>query len=322
MTTRNAWMPRIAQTLSLLLLCFAADVACGQAVQQASSAAATSDAVAPPELGSLPTIAIPDKNEKPFSIPLKTSLGFTGGDTLSMTSVKAGTNVPIWYSGTLGNGGPDMLLTAGANFGADFLDSSTLLDVQDTLFTAGGSLTLMKRMNDRWRLVTSVNVSYKGDGDATANVVNVSGMGMAMWHKSEQVQWTFGVAATGQQNIPVIPMVGVTWKPNDDWEMSLGIPQTRIARRVDWFGPQSDTWLYTGVLGLGGGTYAVRRDSGLDDQLTIKGFPLAMGLEKRGDGTTWFCELGVVVAREIEYEVTGETEDIGEGLYARVGLKF
>ena len=299
-------------------------IASAQHVPQTSAVEVPGESVAPPVMGSLPLIVLADDDEQSRSPPISANLRFVGGDTLSITSTRMGANLPIFVSGAdlASNGGPELLVAANVNFGASFLDSKTMLDVPETLFSTGGGITALKRLNDRWRVLASLNVAYQGDGAAKDNIIAVSGVGMFQWQKTKTTQWNFGIAATGQDNFPVIPLVGVTWNPRDDWEVSLGLPQTRIAHKVNWFGPQHDTWLYTGLLGVGGGTYGVRRADGLDDQLTINEFPIALGLEKRGDGPKYFVETGIVVGRSIKYEANGEKEDVGEGLYARFGLRY
>jgi len=315
---------RLILTTSSVLMLLSPTIASAQHVRQTRAVELPDESVAPPVLGSVRLVILPDDDEPPRSLPISTSLRFVGGDTLSITSTRIGANLPIFVSGAdlTSKGGSELLVAANVNFGASVLDSKTMLDVPETLFSTGGGVTALKQLNDRWRMLASVNVAYQGDGEAEVNIITVSGVGMLQWQKTETTQWTFGVAVTGQDNFPVIPLVSVTCKPREDWEVSLGLPRTRIAHKVNWFGPQHDMWLYTGLLGVGGGTYGVRRADGLDDQLTINEFPIALGLEKRGDGPKYFVETGIVVGRAIEYEVSGETENVGEGFYARFGLSY
>lgn len=259
---------------------------------------------------------------KPFVLPFSAGLGVTGGDSLSVTRTQIGTSMPVHVQMGANPTEPELVLMASVNFGANFLDGETRLDLPSELYRAGGGVNAIKRITDRWKAIGGVNINYQGDGQATSDVVNLSGVAMAQWQKSDQVQWMFGVAVTGIDDLPVLPIVGVSWKPNEDWEVSLGVPQTRIAHRVRWFGPLHETWLYTGLLGAGGGTFAVERPSGIDDRLTISEFPLALGLERRGDHAKCFLEVGVVAGRELEYEVSGEKEALREGYFSRAGLRY
>ena len=267
-----------------------------------------------------PTIPVPE--QKPRILPLSTNLSFVGGDRLSIAQTQIGMSIPVYAQPGVGSSGPDLMVMASVDFGASFLEGDTQLYLPGELYTAGGGLKAVKRINDDWKFIGGFNINYKGDGEATSDVINLSGVGMLQWEKSEQHQWMFGVVATGIDDLPVLPVVGVTWKPNEDWEVSLGMPQTRVARRVHWFGSHQDTWLYTGFLGAGGGSYAVRRPDGMDDLLTINEYPLALGIERRSFRAKWFLEAGVVVGRQLEYEHSGEKERLGEGAYLRAGLKY
>lgn len=264
----------------------------------------------------------PPSERKQTMFPISASLGFVGGDDLSITRTKVGFSMPIYVQPGEGTDRPKTIVLASADFGTSFLEGQTQLHLPDQLYIAGGGLRAIRHVNDQWNLIGGINVNYQGDGKATEDVVNVSGMAMLQWARDDQTQWTFGAVATGLDDLPVLPIVGVSWKPTEDWEISLGLPQTRIAHRVDWFGPQHDTWFYVGLAGVGGGSYAVRHSNGMDDQLTINEFPIVFGLEQRGDRAQWYLEAGVVVGRELEYELTGERENLGAGFFTSAGLKF
>jgi hypothetical protein len=265
---------------------------------------------------------VPSPEQKPILLPISINLSFVGGERLSITQTQIGMSVPVYAQPGVGSSGPDLMVMASVDFGANFLDGDTQLYLPGELYTAGGGLKAVKRINDDLKFIGGININFKGDGEATSDVLNLSGVGMLQWEKSEQHQWMFGVVVTGIDDIPVLPVVGVTWKPSEDWEVSLGMPQTRVARRVHWFGSHQDTWLYTGFLGAGGGSYAVRRPDGMDDLLTLNEYPLALGIERRSFRAKWFLEAGVVVGRQLEYEHSGEKERLGEGAYLRAGLKY
>lgn len=275
--------------------------------------------------GAGPLFAAPDApaiERRPSMQLNNASLGYVGGDGLNITRTQLGLSAPVYAQKRDGVPDPSVVVMASATFGASFLDDQSELDLPGQLYTAGGGLRAISTINDRWKFIGALNIGYQGDGEATSDVVNLSGIGMLQWQKNERVQWMFGVVATGNDDLPVLPIVGLTWTPTDEWEISLGVPQTRVARRVRWFGAERDTWLYAGLLGVGGGSYAVQRSDGGDDLLTINEFPLALGLENRGDGVTWFAEGGVVVGRELEYEHGGEKVDLSESIYTRAGIMF
>lgn len=252
--------------------------------------------------------------------PFNASVRFVGGDGLSFTQSLFEGAFPIYAR--MGDSGPDLVVLGSAKFGHGFFSGDTAVDLPSNLYTAGGGVRLVKPINPIWDFIGGVNVLYQGDGEAESDSVTVTGMGMFQWQRTEKTQWMFGVVATGVEDIPVIPVIGANWKPRDDWEVSFGLPQTRVAHRLSYLFPHQEVWGYAGLLGLGRGRYGVRRESGIDDVLTMREFPIAVGLERRGDGPIWFCEGGVAVGRQLEYEVSGEEIDLDAGGYVRLGLKF
>ena len=74
---------------------------------------------------------------------------------------------------------------------------------------------------------------------------------------------------------------------------------------------------------FGGSTWAVRRSSGSDDELTLRDYRLLLGYERiLNGGTGYSVEMGYVFGRELEYELGGERREFGDSFVIEAGLSF
>ncbi|MEZ6089043.1 MAG: hypothetical protein R3C05_13655 [Pirellulaceae bacterium] len=124
-----------------------------------------------------------------------------------------------------------------------------------------------------------------------------------------------------RDDIPLLPVIGVDWCPTSDWKLELRFPRPRLLRRLAKNGPISETWAFA-AFALGGNTYAVRRASGLDDELTLRDFRAVFGIEQiRDGGRGYFAEAGLAFGRSVEYE-SGDEQEFDPGGYISAGWLF
>ena len=92
----------------------------------------------------------------------------------------------------------------------------------------------------------------------------------------EKFTLTAGLARLDRNDFDVVPVVGATLVPNPDTRFELTFPRPKIARRIGHIPYLQEDWVYLSAF-FGGGTWAVRRTNGGDDELTLRDF---LGLKK------------------------------------------
>ena len=119
-------------------------------------------------------------------------------------------------------------------------------------------------------------------------------------------------------------MAGVVYKPDADTRIELTAPRPRFAKRVSWLDDSEDAndWAY--VSGeFGGGTYAVKRPGGAEDQVNFRDFRLLIGFEsKTSSGIKTLFEAGYVFGRNIEFEDDSTEFKPSDTAIFRAGLSF
>ena len=138
---------------------------------------------------------------------------------------------------------------------------------------------------------------------------------------SNLLRLTLGVAYTGRNDVPVLPMAGLKWTPNDLWDVSLILPNPRVSRQI-LESDDSETRAYIGG-GLGGGTWNVLTDEGLQDELSLREFRAALGLKQNSKRLgRIFGEVGVGFGREIEFENSSDEFTYDNGLTLQLGWQY
>ena len=104
--------------------------------------------------------------------------------------------------------------------------------------------------------------------------------------------------------------MSLIWTPSDAIKLELVAPRPRIARRITYAGDVED-WLYLAGE-FGGGTWAIRRASGVDDLVTYRDWRIVLGIERKAlHALDARLEVGYVFARQIEF--AGPTADLTPG---------
>ncbi|GAA4427216.1 DUF6268 family outer membrane beta-barrel protein [Bremerella cremea] len=257
-------------------------------------------------------LMVPRKGSATF-----TYLGGGGNDGLGITSIDTSASfmapLPIW-------GGMYGSLTPGFDWVS--LNGPSGFDLPSDLYRGSLSLGFIKPFESGSQLVVGISPTFATDGHADASdAFQFNAFGMYNWKRSEKFSWQFGIAATGRDDIPVLPVVGFTWKPNDNWEIEASVPRPRISHRLQWFPSLGENWAY--VAGeFGGGTYGVDRN-GTSDQLTLRDFRLLLGWERRNPGGfSPAIEAGYVFGRELEYESDGSKFKPSDTFLIRASVSF
>lgn len=196
----------------------------------------------------------------------------------------------------------------------------------DAIHTLELGTGLAFRPNDRWMFMARLNTSLYRLEDITSDDIGLGGGVMAMWQYSDSLKWVFGAMYQPDNDLPVIPLLGVDWLINEHWQLQLAFPQPRLI-----YNPGGKWRLHAGMDLLLGTTFrtsdTLGSDMGLpkfDNELgsysDIRigggfGYQLSKSLSLEAEG-------GFSVSREIEYPDLDQKVKFDPAPYFRVGLKF
>ncbi len=238
-------------------------------------------------------------------------------DSLAQSNVNLGVKLgmPMPFIG-----GP-LLVTH--SYGLQLLDGPTVTDVPARLHELQMSFATFQTINPRWMITAILNLGVYGDDYSldTDDAFRTSGFLMGVYTQSPTVQWVFGVAALNRDDIPVIPIIGVTI--DHDWvRYELTFPRPKIAWKLPGFHANEKRILYVGG-DLGGGAWAVQRTTGMTDTLNLSRYGLLIGYEHATSKRKKISyELGYLFNRQIEFEKSGEEFDLDDSLFARINWSF
>jgi hypothetical protein len=263
-------------------------------------------------------------NSLGYLFPQKASTRLTwlpgSGDDLGITQWTASTS----HGAPLPNG--QGMLNITPSFGVTMLNGPVSADLPADLYNISLSLAWMTQINERMNLAIGVSPGIASDlENMTSEAFRMMGFATGTWQYNPEWQLQFGVAVLGRKDIPALPVAGLVWTPNADTRVDIGTPRPRVARRI----ASNNTGLFAGdnwvfLAGeFGGGTWAIQRESGADDLVTLRDFRLIVGFEtKSTTGPNWLIETGYVFGREIEYESRTPDIEPGDTVLFRTGLLF
>ena len=198
-----------------------------------------------------------------------------------------------------------LIITPG--FGVHYIDGPVSSDLPPRVYDAYTQLRWMRRLGSCWGIDLAVTPGVFSDFRQSADEgFRVTGYGAAQWTRSGTQKFVLGVAYIDRQTSDFLPICGMIWTPSDDVQFDLVFPHPRIGRRIYLTGTFLDDdvedWIYMAAE-LGGGTWAVRRDAGFDDQVDYSDYRIFFGVERKQIGRLDSrLEIGYVFGRKLRYE--------------------
>lgn len=205
-----------------------------------------------------------------------------------------------------------------------FLDSVGGVPVPDDIHTLSFNTGLGHRLNDDWMIMGMASATLYKFSDVGANDFGFSGGINAMWRYSPSLTWRFGFMASPDSDIPVLPMVGVDWQINEQFNLRLLFPQPRLT-----YQPNERWNFYTGM-NMVGSTF--RASESLGDSIGLSQYNDALGTYRDirlGGGVGYQLtkrfsievEAGYSVSRQIDYTRIDEKVEFDPAPYFRLGLR-
>ncbi|MEO1525895.1 MAG: hypothetical protein AAFX06_10685 [Planctomycetota bacterium] len=251
------------------------------------------------------------------------SVSFTAGGLLtgrddvdvSFLQLGVGTGIPL--------GSFDNVVGVTPQFRVDWVDASSAFDIPSHLYTFEMQFLYRRVISERLSLIGIFSPSSRSDLTTSDNAFRVFGLGLVNWDWiPDRLTVSAGVVALGRADLPVLPALGLSWTPNRRMRLDLRFPETRFSYRVAKDGGRSEVWLYSAV-GLGGNTWAVTRDNGLTDELSLRDYRLTLGIERLVDGGGGcFAECGAALGRRLEYERDPLETELADAFSLRAGWRY
>lgn len=155
----------------------------------------------------------------------------------------------------------------------------------------------------------------------TSNAIMGDVRGVAIFQLAPQLQVAVGAAYWDRVRRLAIPYGGIVWTPDENWELRLFFPKTRISRHLG--APLGiDTWFFAS------GEYNVEAyqmrlaETGLRDRMEQSDYRLSIGVNGERGGYSVICETGVVLDRRVRFRSGTSDFGIGDNWFLRIGLLF
>lgn len=144
----------------------------------------------------------------------------------------------------------------------------------------------------------------------SSNSFRYTGRGMAVIKLSPSMTLKAGVWYLDRVRVKILPAGGLVWTPNPDVRFDILFPNPKLAKKISNTG-NVEWWLY-GRGEYGGGTWSIKRDTGLVppgpmdgqyDSVDYNDIRIALGLDfktrRQMEGN---LEVGLSCARELVYQ--------------------
>lgn len=221
-------------------------------------------------------------------------------------------------------GPPPPMISVGFLY-TDLVDAATF-GLPADLFEYSVGLSWVRPIKDQWMVRSMLGVALATDNmNTTSDAWQFRGGIFAVYEPNENWQWVFGAIAIGRNDLPVVPAVGVIWKPRPELKIDLTFPKPRIQRLL----AETESRQHWGYIGMaiGGGTWAYERADQTDDQLTYGDWRIVTGWEslptpvagaRFTPGRKLGLEIGYVFSRDLEF--SSDSPDISLSNAVTLGI--
>lgn len=214
------------------------------------------------------------------------------------------------------------MLTITPRAGWQLLDGPQVTDLPAQLYDGSIETVLSLPVRKNLFMQAAVSPSVFTDGkNTTADMYRFPARFLTFFSVTDHLTLSSGVVYLDRDNVKFLPSAGLIYKPNEDFKMELLIPRPKIAWRYTGDGI-TDSWVY--IVGeFGGGSYAIRRASGVNDVATLTDYKAMLGWERlTTEGPALRFEGGYVFGRSVEYSSgIGDSDLAGTGV-VRIGLTY
>ncbi|MFM7071938.1 MAG: hypothetical protein ACKO38_09130 [Planctomycetota bacterium] len=173
-------------------------------------------------------------------------------------------------------------------------------------------------VNDVWRYDISATIGYYTDFEGSARRgLRWPATAVLYCRPLPVIDLFAGVDILDRDDLFCLPVAGVTWKPEPHWRFDFAFPKPRAAMRFD-----NGSWIY--VAGdIGGGSWAIERQSGEDDIATYRDYRIRIGsISPQSSGIKSNASIGVAFDRHLQYRLQPGTFDAGATFFWQFSSDF
>jgi hypothetical protein len=155
-----------------------------------------------------------------------------------------------------------------------------------------------------------------------SNSVRFMGRGVGVMKFTPKFDFRLGVWYLDRNEVKLLPVVGVLWRPTPEWDVFAVFPNPKIRKRFHNLGTSQWWWYVAGE--YGGGRWSIKRDEGQGDNIDINDLRLILGFEwETQTQLRGHVEVGYVWDREILYTKNPPPKfDLNDTVMIRVGFDF
>jgi len=206
-----------------------------------------------------------------------------------------------------------------------YLGSVSGAPLPDDIHTLQFGTGLGYRPNNRWMFMVRVSTALYKLSDIGSDDVGVSGGLTAMWNYSPSLRFMFGVMYSPDSDLKVLPMVGVDWAINEEFDLRLMLPKPRLIYKPN------DHWRFHVGADLNMVTF--RTSNSLGTSIGLPQYNDALGTYRDirigvGGGyqlkrtLTLEADAGYSVSRQIDYTRIDERVKFDPAPYVHINLRW
>lgn len=207
-----------------------------------------------------------------------------------------------------------------------FLDTTPGTPLPEQLNEVAFNLGYTRPLDARWTATLTVRPGLYGDFEnISEHTFNAPLLLGAVYARSRELIWLFGLRADLRSDDPVLPFVGVRWRFAEDWSLNLAFPRSGVVWQLSpglaldaGVSLQGGTYHISKSLGTPAGATGRLRDTFLDYREIRVGVGAEFAVSKRA---TLRLDAGAFTDRKFEYFERNYTLDGEGGFYASVALR-
>ncbi len=197
----------------------------------------------------------------------------------------------------------NFLVTPGTDI--RFIDGPRSPDLPSRLYTAFVDFNYEQEYDPNWTYQIGLRPMVATDADhADQSALRLASRFVLFRRLFERMELVAGVYYYDREDVPLLPTLGLIYRPDDNTRWHLVFPNPRLSQRfmqTDNF----DLWMYQ-AFEFGGGTWAIERATGFDDTVSYRDWRWLTGVELSAvNGRRYFVEVGLVFRRKVEYRSFG-----------------
>ena len=180
--------------------------------------------------------------------------------------------------------------------GFHFLDGPRVPDMPPRLFDFQVAFQGRRALTDHTMVDVRLGVGVFSDFEGSARKgVRYPGHLVTYWEYDPGLAVVSGVEVLDRDDLSVLPVAGLVWRPVDDLVLECVFPRPRIQLRLD-----SNKAMHFGGE-LGGGTWAIKRLDGTNDNVTYRDLRVTWGISNYDEDDESTMEIGWAFDRWLGY---------------------